>query len=235
MRRLLIALAALALLLPATASAAPLSELAPAQLAGSGSCLHATGASGELLHDAGGLGGQSTPLELLRAGPGGFAPTGTAALGEESFTCAAVAGRPDGAAVLAGIVRDPAGRDEIVAADRSPGGTFAAPAVVARPGGREILEIATALSARGDALVAWIEASDSSAHVFASLRPAGGAFGAPEEVSPHENASETAPGFLGAPADRRPFVAWASRPGGEGPGVPLAQIRTFVRFAQRQP
>jgi hypothetical protein len=90
----------------------------------------------------------------------------------------------------------------------------------------------------GTALISWIRidaSSDGDGQVLAALRPPGGAFGAPEEVSPHENASETAPGFLGAPADRRPFVAWASRPGGEGPSIPLAQIRTFVRFAQRQP
>jgi len=90
----------------------------------------------------------------------------------------------------------------------------------------------------GVALISWIRidaASDGDGQVLAALRPPFGAFGAPEEVSPHENASETAPGFLGAPAARRPFVAWASRPGGEGPGVPIAQIRTFVRFAQRQP
>jgi hypothetical protein len=90
----------------------------------------------------------------------------------------------------------------------------------------------------GVALISWIRidaSSDEDGQVLAALRPAFGAFGAPEEVSPHENASETAPGFLGPPAARRPFVAWASRPGGEGPGVPLAQIQTFVRFAQRQP
>jgi hypothetical protein len=90
----------------------------------------------------------------------------------------------------------------------------------------------------GVALISWIRidaTSDGDGQVLAAVRPAFGAFGAPEEVSPHENASETAPGFLGPPADRRAFVAWASRPGGEGPGVPIAQIRTFVRFAQRQP
>ena len=109
MRGLLIAAAA-ALLGTAPASAAPLTELPPTALAGSGSCLHATGAAGELLHDAGGLVGRPTPIELLRGGPGGFAPAGTALLGSEGFICAAVAGRPDGSALLAAVVADTQGR-----------------------------------------------------------------------------------------------------------------------------
>jgi hypothetical protein len=176
-------LALAGLLAPAAASAAPLSELPPTALAGSGSCLHATGAAGELLHDAGGPIGRPTPIELLRGGPGGFAPAGTALLGDEIFACAAVGGRPDGAAVLAGIVPDPQGRPEIVAADRSPGRTFGAPVVVARPGGRaEVVEVAAARSAGGDAVVAWVQATGSRGQVFASLRPAGGTFGAPVAV-----------------------------------------------------
>jgi hypothetical protein len=89
----------------------------------------------------------------------------------------------------------------------------------------------------GVALISWIRidaSSDGDGQVLASVRPPFGAFGAPEEVSPHENASETAPAFTAAPASR-PVVLWAARPGGEGPGVPIDQIRTFVRSAQRQP
>jgi hypothetical protein len=89
----------------------------------------------------------------------------------------------------------------------------------------------------GVALVSWIRIdpiSDGDGQVLAALRVPFGAFGAPEEVSPHENAAATAPAFTGAPA-ARPLVLWSARPAGEGPGVPLAQIRTFVRVAQRQP
>jgi hypothetical protein len=87
------------------------------------------------------------------------------------------------------------------------------------------------------AIVSWVRidpASDGGGQVIAALRPAFGAFGAPEAVSPSENASATAPDFTAGPASR-PFVLWASRPGGEGPGVPIGQIRTFVRFAERTP
>jgi hypothetical protein len=99
------------------------------------------------------------------------------------------------------------------------------------------VEAVAAASNGSTAIVSWVRidpASDGDGQVMAALRPAFGAFGAPEAVSPSENASATAPGFTAPPASR-PFVLWASRPGGEGPGVPLAQIRTFVRFAQRTP
>jgi hypothetical protein len=90
------------------------------------------------------------------------------------------------------------------------------------------------------AIVSWIRlapASDTSGQVFAAVRlPDAGTFAPAEAVSPPENASLTAPGFAATGgAGGTPFVAWASRPGGEGPGIPLAQIQTFVRVATRQP
>src|SRR4051794_19595687 len=94
-----------------------------------------------------------------------------------------------------------------------------------------------AASDGSQAIVSWVRidaTSDGDGQVLAAVRPAFGAFGAPEEVSPHENASLTAPGFTRS-AGNQPFVVWASRPGGEGPGVPIASIRTFVRVARRQP
>jgi len=97
---------------------------------------------------------------------------------------------------------------------------------------------AVAAAGNGSAVVvSWVQidpASDGDGQVLAAVRTVGGAFGAPEAVSPSENASETAPGFTRTP-DNRPFVLWAARPEGEGPGVPIGSIRTFVRFAQRIP
>ena len=102
-------------------------------------------------------------------------------------------------------------------------------------------EAATSVGAasNGDrAIVSWVRlapTSDTSGQVLASVR-IGGAFGPAEVVSPPENASLTAPGFAATGgAGGTPFVAWASRPGGEGPGIPLAQVQTFVRVATRQP
>jgi hypothetical protein len=86
-------------------------------------------------------------------------------------------------------------------------------------------------------IVSWVSidaTSDGDGQALAAVRPAFGSFTAPEEVSPHENASLTAPGFTRSPGNE-PFVAWASRPGGEGPGVPIGSIRTFVRVARRVP
>jgi len=114
---------------------------------------------------------------------------------------------------------------------------FGAPQVLSAPG-----EAAAGLGAasNGDAaIVSWVRlapGSDSSGQVLASVRIGTDGFGPAEVVSPPENASLTAPGFAAAgPPGGTPFVAWASRPGGEGPGIPLAQIRTFVRAAFRQP
>jgi len=98
----------------------------------------------------------------------------------------------------------------------------------------------TGLGAAGNGsatVVSWVRiapGSDVSGQVFAALRPVGGAFGAPEAVSPDEHAASTAPGFTRT-TDNRPLVLWTARPGGEGPGVPVGSIKTFVRTAQRQP
>jgi hypothetical protein len=104
------------------------------------------------------------------------------------------------------------------------------------PAGQPVTAVAAA--GNGSAtIVSWtaIDApSDIDGHAVAAIRPVGGAFGAPEVVSPSENVALTAPGFTRT-ADGHPFVAWTSRPGGEGPGVPIASIQTFVRVAQRQP
>ena len=109
-----------------------------------------------------------------------------------------------------------------------------------------ILAVATAALASPAALaagngsatvVSWVRiapGSDVSGQVLAALRPVGGAFGAPEAVSPDEHAASTAPGFTRT-TDNRPLVLWTARPVGEGPGVPVASIKTFVRTAQRQP
>jgi hypothetical protein len=114
-------------------------------------------------------------------------------------------------------------------------GRFAGPQVLSAPG-----EAASGLGAgstAAGAVLSWVRlapTSDTSGQVLAAVRPSAGTFAPAEVVSPAENASLTAPGFTRAP-DEHPFVAWASRPGGDGPGIPLAQVQTFVRVAQRQP
>ena len=66
----------------------------------------------------------------------------------------------------------------------------------------------------------------------ATLGP-GATFGPVEDVSPAEAAHEvrlgTDPRYAG------PVALWTARPGGTGPGTPIAQIRTVVRSAVRLP
>jgi hypothetical protein len=114
---------------------------------------------------------------------------------------------------------------------------FGTPQAVSAPG-----DATTALGGASNgsgAILSWVRlapGSDTSGQVFASVRVGTGGFGPAEPVSPAENASLTAPGIAPAgPPGGTPFVAWASRPGGEGPGVPLAQIKTFVRVSERGP
>jgi hypothetical protein len=116
-----------------------------------------------------------------------------------------------------------------------PDARFGAPQALSAPG-----EAAAGLGAasNGDeAIASWVRlapTSDSSGQVLAAVRLSGAGFAPAEVVSPAENALLTAPGFVPT-TPGHPFVAWAARPGGEGPGVPIAQIQTLVRFSRRQP
>jgi hypothetical protein len=147
-------------------------------------------------------------------------------------------------AVLAWLGTDPAsqgtpggpGRRVNVSVMGEGDARFGPPQALSAPG-----EAAAGLGAAANgsqAVVSWVRlapTSDTSGTVLASVRLDPSGFGPAEVVSPPENASATAPGFVPVTGGGRPFVAWTARPGGEGPGIPLAQIQTFVRVAQRQP
>jgi len=65
----------------------------------------------------------------------------------------------------------------------------------------------------------------------ALLPPGASAFLAPEQVTPSENVHEVG---IAADVTGGAFVAaWSARPEGTGPGIPLDQIRSFVRAARR--
>src|SRR4051812_13401609 len=113
---------------------------------------------------------------------------------------------------------------------------FGTPQAVSAPG-----EAAVGLGGGSNgaaAVLSWVRlaaGSDTSGRVLASVLSGTHGFAAPGGVPPPENASFTAPGFAtGGARGNTPFVAWTSRPGGEGPGIPLAQVQTFVRVAVRQ-
>ena len=67
--------------------------------------------------------------------------------------------------------------------------------------------------------------------VQAAIRPSGGPFGAPEDVSDLDRARLPAVAFdLSA---HRWTAVWSQRSGPDGPGVPLNQITTFARSSTR--
>jgi hypothetical protein len=67
----------------------------------------------------------------------------------------------------------------------------------------------------------------------ALLAPGARAFGPVEQVTPDENVSEVAIEY--DPRNDAPVAVWAARPEGTGPGVPIAQLHTVVRSAERLP
>jgi hypothetical protein len=94
-----------------------------------------------------------------------------------------------------------------------------------------------AFSPVGALIVAWVQPlpgqdGDGIARA-AALSPGATAFGPVEDVSPPEAVHEVrlvADGRAG-----QPVAVWTARPFGTGPSIPIAQIKTFVRSAIRQP
>ena len=183
----------LALALAAPAQADPFGELPFRAVPGVATCLQATGVPGELVRWT------DTGIELLRADAGGLTPVGSVRLGD-SVGCPEVAGQPNGAAVVAAVVRendayvvhaalrDPC-RQGIPGCDGGPraGGAFGAPVALKVPkrGRFERLSLAVAVAPSGDALVAARQnaLAKRRMHVFAFRRPAGGGFLAPQAVT----------------------------------------------------
>ena len=115
---------ALALLAPATASAAfrdsltapPFGELPFRPVAGGATCLRATGAPGELVR----LG--PTGARFLSAGAGGFTFGAEVRAGGTLTDCPVAAAQPNGAGALAIVRPDAGGETMLMASLREPGG-----------------------------------------------------------------------------------------------------------------
>ena len=170
-RRQLILLAML--VFPASAEAAPYGTLPFTRLPDGTACVSPTGAPGEILRWTEG------GVELLAATADGLRGADGVALGKLPG-CPRVAADPGGAAVVAGATAR-----ELRVAVREPGaGSFAAPVRLAAIG--TVIELDVAVSARGDAVVAWAERNSSSSRVRIRVarRAAGGAFGVPEDIVP---------------------------------------------------
>jgi hypothetical protein len=137
----------LALLALPAAARADIAEAPPRTVSGSPPCARPTGAGGELtMTVAGGV-------RTMRATREGFVRGEDIPLGRTVIGCATVVAKAGGAAVA--VARDD--RGQVRAAVREPGGTWGAGAPVAESDGWAVRELATAVSERGDAVVAWSE------------------------------------------------------------------------------
>jgi len=168
-RRQLILLAMLAF--PASAEAAPYGTLPFTRLPDGSACVSPTGAPGEIVRWTEG------GVELLTATADGLRSTSGVPLGGLRG-CPRVAADVSGAAVAAGATAR-----GLRVAVREPGaGGFAPvrPVETAR-----VLALDVAVSARGDAVVAWVERrpSPERVRIRVARRAAGGPFGAPEDIA----------------------------------------------------
>jgi hypothetical protein len=167
----MLALLLAVLLAPAPAAAAPFNELPFQPVSGGAGCLRPTGAPGELVrwYDGG--------AEVLAVQAGRLVAQERVALGRR-IPCPEVASDVSGAAVLAA-----ASGGRVRVALREPGGTFGAPETL--PSRDAILPV-VAISARGDAVVAWAEGIEGglpNGRLRVARRAAGGTFGTPETLA----------------------------------------------------
>jgi hypothetical protein len=178
-------------------------------------CVRATGAPG-VVGLLGPLERRMSPYDLLRVSAGGASVAGTARLGVLD-ECPAVGADASGHAVVAGAARLRDFRGVIRAALAEPGGGFGAPVAIATTV-RSQTTVVAAVSPRGDAVVAWTVARyegrrgppDGRTRVVAALRPAGGAFGRPQPLTPWRRSSffPMAGVSAGMDASGRATVAW---------------------------
>ena len=164
--------------LPAAAGAAPFGELPFQPVAPAARCLRATGAPGEVVRWA------PDGAEFLQATASGFGTPVRVALGDARLTCPVASAQPSGAAVVVEQVDG-----GIAFAVRDPGGAWGSVQTIAQPPGHFFESAVAAVSARGDAVVAWTDLSDDArlqdlARVLVVRRPAGGTFGPPLELQP---------------------------------------------------
>src|SRR3954471_18147657 len=176
MSRLAIALLILAAF-PAAAAAAPFGELSPVTVKSPARCLRATGAPGEVVRWAPG------GADFLQATASGFGAPVHVALGDSFGDCPLAMAQPSGAAVVVTKTDD-----GIAFAVRDPEGAWGPTQMVAEADGHAIDDPSAAVSARGDAVVAWtgitLSGSDDAARLLVARRPAGGTFGTPVELQP---------------------------------------------------
>src|SRR4051812_35770224 len=166
MHRLALALLILAAI-PAAASAAPFGELSPLTVRSPARCLRATGAPGEVVRWAPG------GADFAQATASGFGAPVHVTLGDGFGDCPLAMAQPSGAAVVVEKTYD-----GIAFAVRDARGAWGPTQTVTGADGDSLEYPAAAVSANGDAVVAWTDVSELHSHTAARLlvarRPAGG-------------------------------------------------------------
>jgi len=157
-----------------------------------------------------------SPYDLMRVTAGGVTVAATARLGVLD-ECSAVAADPSGHAIVAGAARTRRLRGAIRAALAEPGGGFGAPVDIARTESSST-RVVTAVSPRGDAVVAWALTRPVRGRryavrtrVVAAVRPAGAAFGRPQFLTRWRRSSFPSGTTVSAGMDSAgtATVAWA--------------------------
>jgi hypothetical protein len=167
---------------------------------------------------------RSSAIDLFEADDGGLRLVGRATLGILD-ACPSVASNDAGMTVVAGAVRGRLRHVPIRATVRLPGGSFEAPVTVSTGHGQTAFGVATAVSSRGDVLVAWAQArrvtrrSSGQVRLVAVRRSAGGGFGELEALSRwrKQGTSGTAGVVAAFDADGDATVVWARGTPSMGP------------------
>jgi len=221
MYRLALALLILALA-PAAAEAAPFGELPVQSVQNPARCLRATGAPGEVVRWA------PEGAEFQQATASGFSAPVKIALGESFLECPIVKAKPTGAAVVIENVDD-----GIAFAVREPGGAWGPNQLIEAKTGHFLDDPAVAISPRGDVAVGWTDTTlvnkDLAARVMVMRRPAGGKFGAPEELQkPTPYRAGKPHVVLGMQVDGTVLALW-------NPDNPEVRERQLVLFTSAAP
>jgi hypothetical protein len=201
MHRLALALLILAAA-PASAAAAPFGELAPLAVKSPARCLRATGAPGEVVRWAPG------GADFLQATAAGFSTPVHVTLSDRFGECPLAMAQPSGAAIV--VERTD---DGLAFAVRDPGDAWGPTQTLDAADDHFIETPVAAVTARGDAVVAWTDTvlvgSGYAARLLVARRPAGGTFGEPIELRPLKRYRLSAPHIaLGMQDDGTVTALW---------------------------
>jgi hypothetical protein len=193
-------------------------------------CVRATGQPG-LIGLLGPLEPHHAPYDLLRVTPDGITRAARVRLGILA-ACPAAAADPNGFTIVAAPASSDGRNVRVKAALAEPGAAFG-PAVDLGSAGPYPDAAVAAVSARGDAVVAWVQQRfptlrrpSGAMRVVAALRPAGGSFGAPHYLTPWRRDDFFPGGHVAAGMDAAgtATVAWEDSLPGHGEAAPTSTV-----------